>query len=160
AGGPVGGHARAPNREGRWRMAEPARPVSGGRDQAGKFAVGNRLGRGNPIARRMFALRRVLLQSVTREDIEAAGQKLAELAVGGDVQALRLLFEYPVGRPVQRVEWAGPDGEPLAFDFGQLALELVGVLNNFPEARGLVAAKLRALARGEPRPPDDGGSSS
>ena len=50
----------------------------------------------------------------------------------------------------------GPEGTALGLSFGELAVKLVAVLGDFPEARSLVAARLRALARGVPRPAEEG----
>ena len=138
-------------------MSDPAvNPGPDGRHPDGRFAPGNRIARGNPIHRRMAHLRSALLDAATAEDVRAVAAKLAELARQGDVAAAKVWLEHTVGKPPAALELTGPDGTALGLSFGELAVELVAVLGDFPEARSLVAARLRALARGLPRP-DDGG---
>jgi hypothetical protein len=54
----------------------------------------------------MHEQRSALLESATIEQVKAIGAKLHELAVGGDVGAVRLWLECCVGRPAQQVELA------------------------------------------------------
>src|SRR3954466_6916760 len=96
---------------------ETVRNGTKGRLTAGRFGAGNRFGGGNPNARRMFDLRKALLDSAKPEDVQAVGAKLAELAMAGDVQAAKLWLEYTVGKPPQAVELTGPDGSALGLDW-------------------------------------------
>ena len=80
------------------------RPVTNGRTAEGRFAVGNAGGTGNPLAKRMYRMRAELLAAVAPETIRAAAQKLGEQAAEGDIAAMKLLFEYVVGRPPQAIE--------------------------------------------------------
>ena len=72
---------------------------NGGRDAAGRFTKGNPGGPGNPMGRRVAALRRALLDAVTEEDVRALAGALLEKAKGGDVAAARLIMPYLVGPP-------------------------------------------------------------
>jgi hypothetical protein len=112
----------------------------------GRFAPGNRASRGNPLARRMFQLRRSLLDAADPEAVARVGRKLAALAEAGDVQAAKVWLDYVVGRPAQAVELSGPAGEPLGVDLGGLHAALMATLAPFPEARVRVALALKGLA--------------
>jgi hypothetical protein len=124
-------------------MEQPVTSVDNGRSPGGRFAPGNRFATGNPNSRRMHDLRRVLLEAVGDDDIRAVVARLFEQAKGGDVQAAKLVLEYAVGRPAQSVELSGPDGAVL--DLGRLGGEVLAALAGYPEARILVAARLRSL---------------
>jgi hypothetical protein len=96
----------------------------------------------------MYELRQAALEAVGDEDIRAVMTSLLEQAKGGDVQAAKLALEYAVGRPAQAVELSGPGGAALDLDLGRLAGEILAALAGFPEARIVVAARLRSLAAG------------
>jgi hypothetical protein len=72
---------------------------SNGRDDRGRFTRSNPGGPGNPFARQVAQLRQVLLDCVTPGDMAAIAHKLLELAKAGNVQAIKLLFSYTMGRP-------------------------------------------------------------
>jgi hypothetical protein len=81
-----------------------AQPTSEGRNAQGRFAKGNRGGPGNPFARQTAGLRRALVNSVSRADIEAIGQRIVALAMDGDMAAAKLLFAYVIGKPADVVD--------------------------------------------------------
>src|SRR4051812_16452448 len=143
------------------------RTDSDGRTPDGRFGPGNRLSGGNPNARRLFELRKALLDSADADDVRRVGRRLLALAEDGDVQAAKLWLENVVGKPAQAIELSGPDGEPLGVDWGRLQAVLLGALSRFPEARVQVALALRGLADDNrdaeragdgtrPEPPDGG----
>ncbi len=70
-----------------------------GRDSNGRFAKGNRLGQGNPLAGRAAKLRSELLRSVSEGDVKAVVKGLLAAARGGDVPAAKLVLSYTVGQP-------------------------------------------------------------
>jgi hypothetical protein len=70
-----------------------------GRDDHGRFARNNPGGPGNPFARQVARLRQVLLNGVTAEDMAVIAHKLIDLAKDGNVQAIKLLFSYTLGKP-------------------------------------------------------------
>lgn len=76
----------------------------GGRDSDGKFAKGNLGGPGNPFARQTAALRKELINSVTRDDIRAIAHKLMEQSKSGDVPSAKLLLGYLIGKPAPAVD--------------------------------------------------------
>ncbi|HEV3445402.1 MAG TPA: hypothetical protein VG099_12215 [Gemmataceae bacterium] len=83
---------------------DDAPETTNGRDTHGKFAKGNAGGPGNPFARQVGRLRKVLLDCVTEEDMAAIGVKLIELARDDNVQAIKLLFSYTLGKPAPAVQ--------------------------------------------------------
>jgi hypothetical protein len=105
-----------------------------GRDTRGRFTKGNAGGPGNPFARRTAELRKMLLDTVTDQDMRQAARKLVELAKGGDVAAAKLLFAYVIGKPADAV-----DPDRLDIDEMRLLEEqstppqtIHGVLNGMP----------------------------
>ncbi len=87
-------------------MVAPIAPVVDGEDAAprgrdghGRFAKGNRISRGNPLARRVARLRAALVRAVTPEDIAAVVAALVEKARSGDVAAARELLDRTLGKP-------------------------------------------------------------
>ena len=85
----------------------PAGAGDDGRDpNNGRFTTGNRCGQGNPIHKRIAALRDRLVYAL-EQDVDAVARKLLELAVGGDVCAARLVLERGLGSTRQEPA-AGP----------------------------------------------------
>jgi hypothetical protein len=82
----------------------PSPNGANGRDAGGRFTRGNPGGPGNPFARRVAALRRALLDTVTEEDIRAVVRKLLQEALRGDVAACKVLLAYAIGRPADAVD--------------------------------------------------------
>src|SRR3954468_11494102 len=104
-------------------MSEDVKPGSNGRPghtPDGKFARGNKLASGNPVAKRMYELRRALLDAADAGTVQRVARKMGELAAGGDVAAARLYLEYTVGRVPQAIELSGPDGSPIGLDWARL----------------------------------------
>jgi hypothetical protein len=127
---------------------ESPKTAAAGRDAAGKFTAGNRLGRGNPHARRMASLRQAFLSVATEERMKELGEKLYAAAAGGDWQAAKLFLLYVVGRPADAVN---PDTLDLD-EFQRLAsapsksrvlLELVDSLPPGPAAELLGRARAK-----------------
>src|SRR5262249_21618981 len=86
-------------------VARPDRacPTEAGRDETGRFTKGNKGGPGNPFARGVAALRKTLLSRITPERMEKLADRLYELAEGGNVQAIKLILSYTVGKPAETV---------------------------------------------------------
>jgi len=81
---------------------DPLPPIH---DANGKFAKGNKAGKGNPFHHRMGKLRTAFLEAVTVLEMQAVKKAIYESAVDGDVMAQRLWLEYTTGRVlVQREE--------------------------------------------------------
>jgi len=116
---------------------------SNGHDSRGYFTKGNKLGRGNPVAKRSHELRKVLLDTTSAADVERVGRKLYEMALDGDVQAAQVWLSYIVGKPTQAVQVSGPDGKALGVQV--IVAAVLKALGPYPEARLAVAGKLAAI---------------
>jgi hypothetical protein len=86
--------------------SEPSPPVStvNGRASNGRFSTGNTFAAGNPILRKIRALRAQLVQSIDRQAMQRIIRKLIEMAEAGDMEAIKVLFNYSIGRPSQTFE--------------------------------------------------------
>ena len=87
----------------------PSSAVSNGRGSNGQFAPGNKISKGNPFAKRVNEIRSELIGSLTTEDVKEVAQALIEKAKGGDIPAVRELFDRTIGKPqeadlIERVE--------------------------------------------------------
>jgi hypothetical protein len=93
-------HAAAP------QSSPDATPLQAdsGRDTQGRFALGNPGGPGNPYYRRQARLKRMMLDSVTEEDVQSVMGVLLGLARSGDLAAIKLFLEYTVGKPAKEVD--------------------------------------------------------
>jgi hypothetical protein len=74
-----------------------------GRDTRGRYASGNASGPGNPFARRVAQLRSILLETVTDEELRIVAGQLMVKAKFGDLAAIKLLFQYVLGKPAATV---------------------------------------------------------
>ena len=81
---------------------------SNGRDEQGRFAVGNAGGPGGP-RRRTSELRRAAEDAITPEHVAAMVRKATRMGLEGDLGAMRLVFERTCGRSAQ----APVDAEPV-----------------------------------------------
>src|SRR5262245_48271557 len=78
--------------------------ADGGRDTRGRFAKGNRGGPGNPYARQVALLRKTLVNFVTEDDMKHIAFVLKMKAESGDIAAIKLLFQYILGKPTESVD--------------------------------------------------------
>lgn len=94
--------------------ATNGKPASG-RDSHGRFAPGNRLAKGNPLARQVQELRCTFIDEALRvvegEDpadrrtrMERVAHQMFDRAEQGDVAAARFCAEYSLGKPKQVIE--------------------------------------------------------
>ncbi len=82
-------------------MSEPSSTNQGnGHDKDGKFAVGNKLGKGNPFASQVNKLRSAMLNAVTAEDMTALTARLLAQSLKGNVAASRVLLDRLLGPSV------------------------------------------------------------
>src|SRR6476646_381163 len=70
----------------------------------GRFTMGNKGGPGNPFARQVAEIRKLLLNSVPGERLTKIVLALVEKAEAGDVAAAKLVLQYTVGKPAEAVE--------------------------------------------------------
>lgn len=86
---------------------EPVKPSGdgdAGRGANGRFAHGNRGGKGNPFARRVAALRSALFAELTEEKLAKLAANLCDRAMKGDMAAAKLLLLYAIGKPADTVD--------------------------------------------------------
>jgi hypothetical protein len=84
----------------------PSKRASNGRDTAGRFAPGNRIAKGNPVARQQHEIRREMINAVSVADLRAIIRALVSKAKQGDVPAAREILDRLIGKPKQAVDVA------------------------------------------------------
>ena len=95
-----------------------------GRDSQGRFAHGNPGGPGNPYAQKVQNLRRMLLDTVTEEDLKDVVCKLVAMAKDGSLRAVKELFDRLFGRARESIEVFVPaPEEPETYDPGMLTAD-------------------------------------
>lgn len=75
-----------------------------GRNPQGRFVQGNKGGPGNPFARKVAQLRAALVNFITEDDMKHLCFVLKMRAEGGDMVAMKLLFQYVLGKPTETVD--------------------------------------------------------
>jgi hypothetical protein len=73
-------------------------------DAKGRFVAGNSGGLGNPFARQVAQMRKLIVEALDETELRAIARSLIERATGGDVAAARLLFQYAMGKPAKAAE--------------------------------------------------------
>lgn len=71
-----------------------------GRGPGGRFAKGNKAGRGNPHAQKAQQLRAAVMRALTAGELRAVVKKLVAQALDGDVTAAREVLLRALGPPV------------------------------------------------------------
>ena len=120
-----------------------------GRTPGGRFAIGNKGGPGNPHARQVAKLRSLLLDVVDPDRMKRIAFKVAEMAEDGDMAAVKLLFEYVLGKPLAGMnpdavdldEWRLLDASPTKY---HVMAALLGAVQ--PEG---AAARLAEILAGQ-----------
>jgi hypothetical protein len=84
--------------------AERPPSAPNGRDQRGRFTAGNAGGPGNPFARRVARLRSILMECVSDHEMEEIVCQLVVMAKFGDLAAIKLLFQYLLGKPGKTID--------------------------------------------------------
>src|SRR3954462_1095524 len=107
---------------------------SSGRDEKGRFTRGNAGGPGNPYARQVGKLRGRLLERLAEGELDHIADTLIGLAKAGDLQAIKLLFAYTLGKPAEAVNPDRLDEDEWDFyrKTGTLHQELEGLLSPDP----------------------------
>ena len=130
------------------RPHEPAAPTppSEAHDTRGRFARGNPGGPGNPFARQVAALRKVILNRLTEEDLLAITEALLAKAKEGSVGAAKLLLAYAIGKPASSPDPDRLDGQELQHfkdqvetvnEVHELAVEVGRAVDRRPGPAGL-----------------------
>ena len=77
----------------------PLQTDSDGRGPDGRFRPGNRISKGNSVARKAGQFRAKLFSSVKAADFRAIIQQLVQEAMAGRPWAVKLVLEYLIGQP-------------------------------------------------------------
>src|SRR5262249_3614461 len=86
------------------RQAVDAKPQAAGREAQGRIVKGNGGGSGKPFGRKVAQLRAAVVNFVTEEDLKHIVFKLMMMAESGNLQAMKLLFQYVIGKPAAAVD--------------------------------------------------------
>jgi len=78
---------------------DPSTNAPNGRDTSGRFAEGNRLGKGNPLAGQVHLRRQTFYSAVSEADLIAIVGAVVEKAKRGDIAAAKVILEWTIGRP-------------------------------------------------------------
>ena len=109
------------------------------RSTNGRFATGNTGGPGNPLAKRTSHIKRVLLDSVTDDDLRAIVKSLIEQAKDGNAKAAELILNRLIGKPTTEPLAGDADveltSEEEAEQFAARKAELLARLSRLPEDR-------------------------
>jgi hypothetical protein len=81
---------------------QPLTAVGNGRAADGKFATGNRAGKGNPNNRRAQQIRSAIIKAIKPAEMAEAARQLLKQAKGGDRQAFAELCDRIIGKPIQQ----------------------------------------------------------
>ena len=101
---------------------------------------------GNPVAHRMNQLRTMAVKAQKPEDVLAVFASLLKAAVNGDVPAAKVYLDFIIGRPIQKIELTGADGEPIGIRIDILSMAIFQTLQDYPEAQTLVALTIQRVA--------------
>ena len=94
---------RKPAKSVKGKRPKVAKPLVNGQRPDGRFAPGNKLGRGNPIIQKVQWLREGLFAAVERRDVEAIAKRLVKQAKAGDIRAVHELLDRLFGKAHQAV---------------------------------------------------------
>jgi hypothetical protein len=83
--------------------APAAAPPKSDRAARGTFTLGNKGGPGNPFARQVAEIRKLLLNAVPGERLAKIVLAMVEKAEAGDVAAAKLVLQYTAGKPAEAV---------------------------------------------------------
>lgn len=81
------------------------------RDEKGRFIKGTEAGPGRPPRETEQYFKDLFRGSVSDDDFRAAVAALVKEAKRGNTAALKLLFDYLMGPPLQKIAPTTPDGE-------------------------------------------------
>src|SRR5207245_547441 len=88
-----------------------AQPGATKRDDFGRFAKGTKGGPGNPHARESARMLLRFRDAIPDDRMDEIFAKVLDMAVAGDMNAIKLVFTYRIGKPV-----AAPDPDRLDHD--------------------------------------------
>lgn len=91
--------------------------VSAGKDENGRFAKGNQIGKGNEEAAAMRHYRKIFREFFTDEKFLEVVRAVHKKASKGDMRAANLIIEYNLGRTPPVFELYTPDDSNAVVDF-------------------------------------------
>jgi len=114
--------------------------VKNGLDERGKFKKGNKLSgsRGNPIYKKMYALRMSYLNCVGPDDMSIAYKSMFKNIENGCAISLKLFYEYCLGKPM--------DQEQLAIKMGENYFKIFQFFTTHMKEMGYDSSKLKEFA--------------
>jgi hypothetical protein len=130
--------------------AAPGGPPPGGRTKDGKFCRGNKISLGNAGARRQSALRGALLKTLDDDKLQALGESLYRRAIDGDIEAVKVLLGYALGKPGPAPDPDRLDAHEYAVLTGGPSLTQLWFGANETVDAGLAAAIWRKLSASDP----------
>jgi hypothetical protein len=117
----------------------------------GRFTAGNRAGIGNVLNRRYHEHRKEWLDAGSEDERTMIRAKVVELAKGGDMAAIKFWADMTYGKLADKIEFSGPDGDPVKIDMAKLTTVILGALaplvERFPEAQPLVGRAILQLGQ-------------
>jgi hypothetical protein len=78
----------------------PAPSIDANHGPGGRFCKGNKAARGNPFIQRLTRNRSLFLETIDEEKLKAIVTKLYWEARGGSMEAIKIVLQYCVGRPL------------------------------------------------------------
>jgi hypothetical protein len=131
-------------------LATPSESANASRDPQGHFLKGNSGGPGNPHARHCARMLEMFRNSITDEEMYGLCRVLYERAITGDMSALKMVWQYKLGKPlpaphpdrIDRDEWDHFQKDAMTLD------EMKKVLGQLPSRIGnaIVSAALPSIA--------------
>ena len=131
-------------------IPDPETPPAVDRHPNGRFAIGNHIGTGNYVHKKMHALRSAALRATTAEQVAEVLDAMRREALGGDSAAAKVYLENVLGKPSQAVQVSGPDGRPLGVNLNTIQIAILSALGDDSEAKFRVARALVNLGGGGP----------
>lgn len=89
---------------------------------------------GNPSGRRKgtVSLTAALKRTLTPKTLNAIARKLERMALAGDAQAIKLIWERLDGKPSEKVELSGPEGGSIPHEFTIIGITSEELTTAFP----------------------------
>jgi len=116
------------------------------RDAQGRFIGGNPGGPGNPFARQTAELRKALLSVVTYEEMRIIGADLVVKAKMGDLAAIKLLFQYVLGKPTASVNPDTLDQQEMEqYRQGMSPAQIMEIMNGWNQQASEVIGLIRIM---------------
>jgi len=95
----------------------------------------------------MSQLRTAAVKAQTPEDVLAIFTALLNAGKDGDVAASKVYLDFIIGRPIQKLELTGADGEPIGLQIGHLTLLIMQELLGYPELQTRISLTIQKAAQ-------------